>query len=54
MPQAFLDVLRNKRIGVLRGGRSGEREVSLRSGQSVLDALTRQGFCARARVSWTH
>jgi len=46
MPQAFLDVLRNKRIGVLRGGRSGEREVSLRSGQSVLDALTRQGFDA--------
>jgi len=46
MPQAPLDVLRDKRIGVLRGGQSGEREVSLRSGQGVLDALTRQGFDA--------
>jgi len=44
MPQAPMDVLRDKRIGVLRGGQSGEREVSLRSGQSVLEALTRQGF----------
>jgi len=46
MPQAPLDVLRDKRIGVLRGGQSGEREVSLRSGQSVLEALARQGFDA--------
>jgi len=44
MPQAPLDVLRDKRIGVLRGGQSGEREVSLRSGQGVLDALARQRF----------
>ncbi len=42
--QALLDKLRSKRIGVLRGGQSGEREVSLRSGQGVLDALARHGF----------
>jgi len=41
-----LDQLRDKRIGVLRGGQSGEREVSLRSGQRVLETLTRQGFDA--------
>ena len=46
MPQTFLDILRDKRIGVLCGGQSAEREVSLRSGQGVLDALTRQGFTA--------
>ncbi len=46
MPQAPLDMLRDKCIGVLRGGQSGEREVSLRSGQGVLEALTRQGFDA--------
>lgn len=36
--------LRSKRIAVLAGGQSGEREVSLRSGQGVFDALQRQGF----------
>jgi len=46
MQQAPLDVLRDKRIGVLCGGQSGEREVSLRSGQGVLEALARQGFDA--------
>ncbi len=46
MPQALLGVLGDKRIGVLRGGQSGEREVSLRSGQGVLEALARQGFDA--------
>ncbi len=46
MPQAPLDMLRDKHIGVLHGGQSGEREVSLRSGQGVLDALARQGFTA--------
>jgi len=44
MPQGPLDVLRDKQIGVLRGGQSGEREVSLRSGQGVLETLARQGF----------
>ncbi len=46
MTQDELDMLRDKRIGVLCGGQSGEREVSLRSGQGVLEALTRQGFDA--------
>ena len=36
----------DKKIGVLMGGRSGEREVSLRSGRNVLAALKRQGFKA--------
>ena len=36
----------DKKIGVLMGGRSGEREVSLRSGKNVLAALKRQGFKA--------
>jgi len=33
-----------KKIGVLMGGRSREREVSLRSGSNVLTSLRRQGF----------
>lgn len=36
----------DKRIGVLMGGRSGEREVSLRSGKGVLESLRRQGYDA--------
>jgi len=36
--------LKGKRICVLRGGRSGEREVSLRSGKRVFDSLKSQGF----------
>ena len=35
-----------KKIAVLMGGRSGEREVSLRSGRNVLEALKRQGLQA--------
>ena len=38
--------LRDTTIAVLAGGRSSEREVSLRSGQGVLEALQRQGFKA--------
>lgn len=38
--------LRDKRVAVLCGGQSGEREVSLRSGQGVLEALRRQAFDA--------
>jgi D-alanine-D-alanine ligase len=34
------------RIGVLMGGRSAEREVSLRSGEAVLGALRRRGIDA--------
>jgi D-alanine-D-alanine ligase len=32
------------RLAVLRGGRSAEREVSLRSGKACADALTRLGY----------
>ncbi len=42
--QMNVDQLRDKRIGVLCGGQSSEREVSLRSGQGVREALARQGF----------
>jgi len=43
-----LDALKGKRIAVLMGGRSSEREVSLRSGKGVLSALQRHGFDAVA------
>jgi D-alanine-D-alanine ligase len=36
----------NKRIGVLAGGTSAEREVSLKSGNAVLKALTGLGYDA--------
>jgi len=36
--------LRQRRIGVLMGGLSAEREVSLRTGNAVLAALTAEGF----------
>ncbi|MFN0038775.1 MAG: D-alanine--D-alanine ligase [Burkholderiales bacterium] len=36
------------KVGVLMGGRSGEREVSLMSGQAVLAALKRRGVDAHA------
>jgi D-alanine-D-alanine ligase len=39
--------LKNKKIAVLCGGRSGERDVSLRSGKRVLDSLKKQGFDAQ-------
>lgn len=38
--------LRSKRIAVLMGGKSGEREVSLRSGAGVLAALEKLGYDA--------
>ena len=41
-----VDLLKDRRIAVLMGGQSGEREVSLRSGAGVLDSLIRQGFDA--------
>jgi len=37
---------KSKRIGVLAGGPSNEREISLRSGQAVFKALTEEGFDA--------
>ncbi len=36
-------MLSSKRIGVLMGGRSAEREVSLRSGLAIEASLRRQG-----------
>ncbi len=42
--------LKRKRIGVLMGGLSPEREVSLRSGQNVYEALVRLGYRAQALV----
>jgi len=33
-----------KRIAVIMGGLSGEREVSLSSGQGIVEALTRKGY----------
>jgi D-alanine-D-alanine ligase len=40
--------LKKKKIGVLLGGLSAEREVSLRTGQAVLKALTEAGYQASA------
>ncbi len=40
------DELKTKKIGVLLGGMSAEREVSLKSGAAVLDALQSQGYHA--------
>jgi D-alanine-D-alanine ligase len=42
----LLDLYRGKKIGVLMGGASGEREVSLRSGKRVLESLLAQGYQA--------
>ena len=43
---ANLDVKSLGRVGVLLGGRSGEREISLMSGNGVLDALLSKGVDA--------
>jgi D-alanine-D-alanine ligase len=42
------DINQFGRVAVLLGGESGEREISLKSGQAVLDALIRQGVNAEA------
>ncbi len=42
-----LDALRTAPVAVLLGGSSAEREVSLHSGQTVIDALRAQGFEVR-------
>ncbi len=44
--QSMIKPFEGNRVGVLMGGASGEREVSLRSGKGVLDSLTRQGYDA--------
>lgn len=36
--------IKNKKIGVLMGGWSGEREISLKSGKMVAASLRKQGF----------
>lgn len=41
-----IEDLKKKRIAVLMGGSSHEREISLRSGKKVLESLKRQGFSA--------
>jgi D-alanine-D-alanine ligase len=40
------DALMRKRIGVLMGGLSSEREISLASGEAVLASLVRRGYQA--------
>ena len=40
------DVLQTKKIGVLMGGLSAEREVSLKTGTAILDSLKQQDFHA--------
>ena len=36
--------LKNKRIGILAGGLSSEREISIKSGKAVFEALSRAGL----------
>jgi D-alanine-D-alanine ligase len=45
---AKLDIQSLGRVGVLLGGRSGEREISLMSGNGVLEALLSKGVDAHA------
>jgi len=45
---AKLDIRAFGRVGVLLGGRSGEREISLMSGSGVLEALLKKGVDAHA------
>ena len=45
---ASLNVRSLGRVGVLLGGRSGEREISLMSGNGVLQALISKGVDAHA------
>jgi D-alanine-D-alanine ligase len=41
-----MSLVTNKKIGVLLGGLSSEREVSLSSGNAVLNALQQKGYHA--------
>ena len=45
---AELDIQALGRVGVLFGGRSGERQISLMSGSGVLEALLKKGVDAHA------
>jgi len=40
--------LKKKRIGVMMGGLSREREISLKTGKAILKALTEKGYTATA------
>lgn len=42
------NILNERRIGVLMGGNSSEREISLKSGKAVLYGLKRRGYNATA------
>src|SRR5271165_2376551 len=44
--------MRKKRVGVLMGGCSAEREVSLRTGEGVAEALEGRGY-AVTRLVWS-
>jgi len=48
------DALRRMKIGVLLGGRSSEREISLKSGKAVFDSLLRLGYTAVAIDAQDH
>ena len=41
-----MDIFEDKKIGVLMGGLSSEREISLSTGNSVMEAMTRKGLKA--------
>jgi D-alanine-D-alanine ligase len=45
---ATVSVLKNKKIAVLMGGLSAERDVSLKTGKAVLKALLENGYDAEA------
>ena len=38
--------LKKKKIGVMMGGLSREREISLKTGKAILKALTEKGYTA--------
>jgi D-alanine-D-alanine ligase len=42
----FMSLVTEKKIGVLMGGLSAEREVSLKSGGAILKALREKGYDA--------
>jgi len=44
--RTILNTLKEKRIGIIMGGWSSEREISLRSGENVYQSLKWQGFNA--------
>jgi D-alanine-D-alanine ligase len=48
MVRDFKRWLRSRRIGVLMGGTSAERSISLKTGKAILQSLQRQGFKAKA------